>query len=424
MRTWLIRGLLLAAEMIVAGAGGYYFYDGWRSAFIAASLAGASALIIFGLRRLYARYRGSIGSWLTSFRSAPATPPTTTPTSSDPHDAESKVVGHTWLYLAALVALVAGFFYLGLAFEGHMRYIIWVSGIWYLASGFRVIGPEEYVGVQLLGKPTIVVTGGPLIVPPLLFTETHLPRRTQQMELPDEPERIFRDDHDKAVPDGMIPPIRVTFAQGTASGSGATDDPLEQRLTAEVSPFVRFRIRDFWTFFVRIGDMQEARRQLSDLAISELQTRLAQLTVAQALKDKSNIDKELDNLIRTESEKWGIEIATVGLKLFGIPKRVNESIANVAKAVADKRKTVIDADAKSYELATVGEGEGKATKHKLDGETDGLVKRATDLKVAGADVLGARIAEAMGTSPSSKIILGADELIKAGKKFADSFTKP
>lgn len=414
-RLAIIAGVAVAVGLILWFLGSTELFTFYT--ILTLAIAGVWALT-YWVPDIAARLLNPLKNWYES-RSAG----TTASTTPDPHDAESKVVGHTWLYVVALAALVAGIFYLGQTFDGHMRYVIWVAGTWYLASGFRVIGPEEYVGVQLLGKPTIVVTGGPLLVPPLLFTETHLPRRTQQMELPDEPERIFRNDHDQPVPDGMKPPIRVTFAQGTTTGSGTNDDPLDQRLTVEVSPFVRFRIRDFWTFFVRIGDMNEARRQLSDLAISELQTELAQLTVAQALKEKSRIDKGLDNLIRKESEKWGIEIATVGLKPFGIPKRVNESIANVAKAVSDKRTTVIAADGKAYDLTKVGEGEANAIKLKLNAETEGLAKRATDLKVEGADVLGARVAEAIGTSPSSKIVLGADGLINAGKKFVESFTK-
>lgn len=347
------------------------------------------------------------------------------PTSSDPSDTEAPVTGHAWLYFAVLAAVAGAFYMAGSAFSGmavagfNIGYIIWITGVMYFVTGFQIIGPEELAGLQFWGKPTIVVTGSPVIVLPGLFKIDRFSRGTIQMELPDEPENIFRDEDVSLTPSDKVPPVRVTFAQG----SDVANDPLNERITAEVSVFVRFRIEHFWSFFVRIGDFKEARKQLSDSVVSELQTELGKMTVAETFANKAKVDDMLDNLVRDKTKNWGIQLIDVRLKLIGLSHDLNKAISRVAQSVADKKSAVNTADANAYTLTKAGEGEANAIKAKLDAESESLKKRAEDLNVNGADVLGARVAEAMGTSASSKVILGADGLIDIGKMLAERFSK-
>jgi len=343
----------------------------------------------------------------------------------DPADVEAPVTGHAWIYFVVLVLVGFVFYRIGAEFLEvtpggfNLGYIIWAIGVFYFAAGFRIVGPDMLTGLQFLGIPTIVVTGSPIIILPGLFTAENFSRSTVQMELPDEPDKIFRREDEAPVPEGMVPPIRVTFAQGT----GAIADPLNERITAEVSVFVRFRLRHFWSFFVRIGNFKEAQRQLSDSAVSELQSELGKLTVAETFAKKEAIDDKLDNLVREKTKNWGIELIDVRIKLIGLSHELNISIRKVAQSVADKKATINNADAKAYDLTKVGEGEAKAIEAKLNAETTSLKKRAEDLKVDGKNVLGARVAESIGTSPSSKIVLGVDGLVGAATKFAEHFAK-
>lgn len=336
---------------------------------------------------------------------------------ADPTDAEAPVTGHTWLYFVILTIVGYAFYWIGVSYSIstvagiNFGYLIWIIGAWYFVAGFKAVDADTLVGLQFWGIPTIVVTGFPIIILPGLFKVFELPRGTQQMELPDEPQNIFRQEDVELVPEGKTPPIRITFAQGASP----VTDPLDERITAEVPVFVRFRVRDFWSFVVRIGTLVEARKQLNDTFPAELQTELGHRTVAEALKDKRAIDNQLDNLLRKKTKNWGIEPIDAAMKPFVLSHSLNEAIRDVAKSVAQKKVTINAADAEAYQIERTGQAKGAAAKALLDGETEGLKKRAADLKVEGADVLAAQVGEAIGTSPSTKIVLGLKETMEAAK---------
>lgn len=336
------------------------------------------------------------------------------------------------IVVAALWLVPAAYFgFSGYTVEMDQTYnvglVILLCGLLYFAAGVRIVGPDNYAGVLVLGKPTIVVSGGIVIVLPLLYTLIMFTRGTIQMELPAEPENIFRDEDVQLVPFGKKPPIRITFANPPKDDESVDrTDPLEQRTTNEVSVFVRWKIKDkarFWVFYVRIQSLDEAKRQLEDMSVSMLQEELSQMTPSKAFATLADTNNALDNLIRNRTVNWGIDLIDARIKLIGLSHGLNSSIDNIAKSKANKQSTVIEAEGKKEQLTLEGQGKANAVKSEIDARTDGMMRMAKELGITGADVLGAETARSIGNSPSSKVVIGTDgfkQLVGVGAAIADS----
>lgn len=342
----------------------------------------------------------------------------------DPDDVEAPIQAYPWLYYLVLGIVCVGFFFVGfqlttVSVSGfNLGYLVWVVGGLYLVASFRTIGPEVIAGVQFLEIPTIVATGHPIFVLPGLFTVVIVTRATIQMELPGEPENIFRKEDIEVVPEGMVPPVRITFARDQSSSTN--QDPLAERITAEVSSFVRFRIKtkEFWSFFVRINTLEETRRQLNDMAVSMLQERLATLTAAEALRQQETVSDELDDLIRTKTVNWGIELIDARIKLYGFSHDLNSAIAGMAMSAAQKRSTILVSEGEQTRLTNEGVGRANAIEKELQARSQGLKQMAADLGVSGSEALGAETARAFANGTSNTTVVGVDgfkELVAVGK---------
>lgn len=332
------------------------------------------------------------------------------------------VVFFLWLF-AGLLLSYQGDVAVGL----NSGYLTWIVAAWYFILGIRVINPSKIAGVLVLGKPTIVVSGGLVLVLPGIFKLVDFPRGTIEMELPAEPQDIFRNEDTQEVPKGKRPPNRITFANADFSKDDVDkNDPLNHRVTIEVSTFTRWRIRDFWDFYIRIGSTDEAKRQLEDMSTAMQQERLAKLTLSKTLATLDVINKDLDDHIRTRTSNWGVEMIDASIKLLGFSRSLNTAIQSVSVSKASKQSTILDAEAEERKLTLHGQGTANAVKAELDARTDGMKKMSDDLKVDGKDIVGAETARRIGESPSTKIVLGTQglsELIGAGATIARNFAQ-
>ncbi|MDB5225066.1 MAG: hypothetical protein JWL87_18 [Candidatus Adlerbacteria bacterium] len=329
-------------------------------------------------------------------------------------------------YFLALIVLAAAWFLTGLVFYGipvgygsltiYMSTVIWALGAAHFATSFRIVEPDYFAGVLVFGTPTVVVTGKPLLVPMGIFKVIEISRGIIQMELPNEPNLIFRKEDVEIVPPGMSPPIRVTFKKGVAGDDGFDpNDPFDDRSTQEVTPIIRFRIQDeegFWTFFVRLGGFDEARKQAEDMSIAVLQQWLTALTLRQAFAGIGTINRHYDDYIRAQTKGWGIEIDSAHIKLIGLSHSFNTAIQDIPRAKAEKLARTSRAEAKQIELTREGLGEANARKALLFAEASGLEEKAKSLGVTGHDMLGADTARAIGES-GNMIIVGAQGLTEA-----------
>ncbi|OGC86502.1 hypothetical protein A2949_02640 [Candidatus Adlerbacteria bacterium RIFCSPLOWO2_01_FULL_54_21b] len=353
--------------------------------------------------------------WDTVRRTAQAT---ATNTTTDSLDVEGPIGVYRSVYFVSIAVVILAGLYIGRLFtyasfdflwiEWNVGYIVWAVELAVLVHFIQTTSPQLFTGVLVLSVPTIVASGYPILVIPGLHKLVTFSRASVEMELPDEPEKIFRKEDVEAVPDKMVPPIRITFANADQNDPAVDKtDPLQRRTTNEVSLFTRFRIRKFWDFYVRIQSLDEARRQLTDMGVGVLQEKLTTLTVGQTLAQLVPINSLLDDLVRERTERWGIEIIDYRIKLIGLSHTLNSAIQKIAESEAERTSKVIDANAEEQKRTKEGQGTANAVKAEILGRAEGLETMATKLGIAGKEVLGAETARAIGQGPSNTFIFGA-----------------
>ena len=203
-------------------------------------------------------------------------------------------------------------------------------------ASIRIVKYDEIGAITLLGgKALFNLHAGIAIVPFAVCWLIRESRLVIEMELPADPEHIWRpaeDSKESYAPEGFYPPIRITFAEKSGS-----DDPLSERVTEEVIPVVRFKIENLCRFLRTIGTRMEAQRQMSDVAVAILSQHFTQKTLAEALQDiagankilKENLQKLVEGQHPTD-DAWGINIDDALVKGFNLSRKLIQSFQAAA----------------------------------------------------------------------------------------------
>lgn len=301
----------------------------------------------------------------------------------------------------------------------------------YTIRGFGIIDPEEKAGLIFLGWYIKDLSPGPAFAPPIISKIMKEKGRDIQMELPADPEKIYRGEGN---PDeGMFPPIRITFGPYNPSEGIPEDDPYNRRLTQEVVPIVTVRIKNFKAFYVIIGDREHLREYLGDASVAMLLEEFTKITPAVALRDIAKYNKKLKDAISERvgengsDDWWGIEIVKAEIKLINFSHTLNEAVQSIAEEVAKKKAGIIQAEGEKQKKILKGEGDGAAEKSLLDGRTAGLKNMVDKLGVSGSEALGAETARGITNNPGQKTIVagsgGFADLATVGAVIGNSIKK-
>ena len=253
-----------------------------------------------------------------------------------------------------------------------------LSTAFYVIVSWKVVGPQEKGGRFLLGIYTGLVKPGPVFVPALLCHLELVTRLEIPMELPDEPENIFREEGSVPEGDKRVPPIRIPF--GPASNQNnqefeiEEDDPFNKRMTQEVVPVVTLQIDSFWKFFTTIGSREQLRRQLEDAAVTMLLEEFTKVTPAVVLKNMGQYNEKLKKAVLERvgfgtPRWWGVNIIKAEIKLINFSKSLNKEVQLMAEAGAKKRSQVTLAEGEKQSEELRGQGKGAAEKAVLVGRT-------------------------------------------------------
>lgn len=279
----------------------------------------------------------------------------------------------------------------------------------YTIASLKEVGPSD-IGVRLFfGDPVDQVKSGLTFVPFGAITLAPFANETQQAELPAEPGLIYRgaesDPDGKNVPIGRYSPIRIVFGKPE---DPKTVDPYDQRMVAEVTPVIRYKIVNAVAFLRTIKTWDNARLQIEDAVVAVLNEELSKVTPAKALTQLSGTEgiyKRLEDAIDDLLYNWGIDLESISLKPFGYSHALNEAVLEVPKAQREKEAQIIRAEGTKEATTLVGEGKGAAKKAELDGETAGLKNRTIDLKIDGSAVLASQTARDITSNPGQTTII-------------------
>ncbi len=280
----------------------------------------------------------------------------------------------------------------------------------YAVLSIRKIGENENGARLFFGRPINNLVSGPAFVPLLVMKLIKAPKIIVQLEIPTDPEFIYRASTDgshipqELVDAGYRPPIRTTFAKDPNS-----NEPLRQELTAEVVPVVQLFVHDLCIFLGTIGSFEKLRRQIEDTCVAFANQQLARKVLADVRKDLGNENVALRTEIRRAIGNWGVTLKTALIKEIRLSHALNTSIQSASDEAAKALGAIIKAKTLKATTELEGRGKGAAERAVLRGRTTGLKDMAKRLKVPMPTVLGAEVARDVAKNPGQTVILGGED---------------
>ena len=112
-------------------------------------------------------------------------------------------------------------------------------------------------------------------------------------------------------------------------------------VSVKVSAVVYFRVVDPRKAVVEVENYLYATSQVSQ---TTLRSVLGQAELDDLLSQRDRLNQQLQHILDTETEPWGIKVSAVEVKNVDLPQEMQRAIARQAEAEREKRAKIIHAD--------------------------------------------------------------------------------
>ncbi len=122
-------------------------------------------------------------------------------------------------------------------------------------------------------------------------------------------------------------------------------------VSVQVNAVVYFRVVDPEKAIIKVEDFLFATSQLSQTTLRSI---VGQVELDELLAQREKINKELQRMIDSHSDPWGIKVTLVEIKQIDLPIEMKRAIAKQAEAERERRAKVIHAEGElqaSYKLS-------------------------------------------------------------------------
>ncbi len=119
-------------------------------------------------------------------------------------------------------------------------------------------------------------------------------------------------------------------------------------VSVKVNAVIYFRVIDPVKAVIEVENYQYA---MSQLAQTTLRSVCGQAELDELLSDREKINTELQEILDTHTDPWGIKVATVELKHIDLPQEMQRAMAKQAEAERERRAKVINAEGE-YQAAS------------------------------------------------------------------------
>ncbi len=119
-------------------------------------------------------------------------------------------------------------------------------------------------------------------------------------------------------------------------------------VSVKVNAVIYFRVIDPVKAIVEVENYGYA---MSQLAQTTLRSVCGQAELDELLSDREKINNQLQEILDTHTDPWGIKVATVELKHIDLPVEMQRAMAKQAEAERERRAKVINAEGE-YQAAT------------------------------------------------------------------------
>ena len=112
-------------------------------------------------------------------------------------------------------------------------------------------------------------------------------------------------------------------------------------VSVTVNAVVYFRVMEPSKAVVEVEDYYYATSQLAQ---TTLRSVLGQADLDDLLSEREKINHQLQEIIDTQTDPWGIKVTTVEIKHVDLPQEMQRSMAKQAEAERERRAKIIAAD--------------------------------------------------------------------------------
>jgi len=119
-------------------------------------------------------------------------------------------------------------------------------------------------------------------------------------------------------------------------------------VSVKVNAVIYFRVIDSTKAIIEVEDFSYAMSQLAQTTIRSV---CGQAELDELLAERDKINAELQEILDTHTDPWGIKVATVELKHIDLPQEMQRAMARQAEAERERRAKIINAEGE-YQAAT------------------------------------------------------------------------
>ena len=123
-------------------------------------------------------------------------------------------------------------------------------------------------------------------------------------------------------------------------------------VSVKVNAVIYFRVIDSTKAIIEVEDFSYAMSQLAQTTIRSV---CGQAELDELLSERDKINSELQEILDTHTDPWGIKVATVELKHIDLPQEMQRAMARQAEAERDRRAKVINAEGEFQAATKLGE---------------------------------------------------------------------
>ena len=122
----------------------------------------------------------------------------------------------------------------------------------------------------------------------------------------------------------------------------------KDNVSVKVNAVVYFRVVDPSKAVVEVEDYLYATSQLSQTTLRSI---LGQAELDELLSSREKINEELQTILDTHTDPWGIKVSQVEIKHVDLPQEMQRAMAKQAEAERERRAKVINAEGE-FQAAT------------------------------------------------------------------------
>jgi regulator of protease activity HflC (stomatin/prohibitin superfamily) len=131
-------------------------------------------------------------------------------------------------------------------------------------------------------------------------------------------------------------------------------------VSVKVNAVIYFRVIDSIKAIVEVENYTYA---MSQLAQTTLRSVCGQAELDELLSEREKINSELQEILDTHTDPWGIKVATVELKHIDLPQEMQRAMARQAEAERERRAKVINAEGEFQAATKLAEASEIIEKH-------------------------------------------------------------